>query len=196
VGAAVTRQLPWLALFACAPALAHAESAPAPHLTAGLRAGWSEQQTQLELAGQYYDSRRSELQASLAIGLEHAWFDRVSGHASVAFGPNATTGAWLWSLREDARYTLPALAWLGVSGGLGVGLAIDSHQPEHSRMELGIPLGLVLFDLLEIVYRPYLELPLGSHEQRVFGGELEHSAALAWVPLDLEIRVRAFRLGL
>jgi hypothetical protein len=63
-------------------------------------------------------------------------------------------------------------------------------------MELGVPLGLVLFDVFEIVYRPYLELPLGSHEQRVFGGELEHSASLAWVPLDFEIRVRAFGLGL
>jgi hypothetical protein len=94
------------------------------------------------------------------------------------------------------RYTQPALAWLGVSAGLGVGLSIDSSASEHTRAELGLPLGLLLFDLIELVYRPYLELPLGSHAQPVFGGELRHSAALAWVPLDLEIRVRAFRMGL
>jgi hypothetical protein len=196
VGAAVTRRLVWLAVLACAPALAQAEPAPALQLTAVLRAGSSEQQAQLDLAGRHFDARRCELQPALAVGVEQPWFGRVAGHASLALGPNPTTGAWLWSLREDARYTLPALAWLGVSGGLGVGLAIDASQPAHSRMELGIPLGVLLFDTLEIVYRPYLELPLGSHAQPVFGGELQHSASLAFVPLDVEIRVRAFRIAL
>lgn len=164
--------------------------------TISVIAGSSAHELTLRMDKEHYSHSRHELQTSLALGLEHPLPADFQGHMSVGVGTLWTTGSPLWTVREDARFSVDLLSGVRVSAGLGAGLALPSAAMEHSRFEIAVPIAVVLADTVELVYRPYLELPLGSRTTSVYGGKLESSAMLAFIPFELQLRVRTFRISL
>lgn len=181
-------------------------AAPAPREkrfvpTVAVGIGGQSERLELNLAGTRSTAARSDLRLSTMIGIAHPVASlgsgraRVDGHAAVGFGPTFIGGRYQIPLREDVTFAYEATRWLTLRGGLGVGVVVDATRSAMSYGEVGLPLGVTFWRTLELVYRPYLSVPLGSEDRTVFGGSQTRSASPELVPLELALRVRWARLG-
>lgn len=169
-----------------------------PTFTLGL--GGQQERLVVDAGGAESSERRSDLRLSAAIGLAHPVAKlseraAIDGHGSVGFGPTLHGGRYQLPLREDVSFAYAPWGWLTVRGGLGAGVVVDLSRTAMSYAELGVPVGVTLFGALELLYRPYLSLPLGSEDRAVFGGSRSLSADAALVPFDLALRFRFRALG-
>jgi hypothetical protein len=104
-------------------------------------------------------------------------------------------GRYQVPLREDVTFAFDATSFLSLRAGLGLGAVVDATRSSMSYGEVGVPVGATFFEVIELVYRPYLGVPFSSDERATFGGTREVSAALAVVPFDLTLRFRISALG-
>jgi hypothetical protein len=184
------------------PSAAEARSAAAPASkearfvpTLGVVFAAYVEELSLSLAQRSVSERRRDfLLAPLVVGLRHplvAPFNartRLDGHVALGLGAAFHSGAARVLLREDVRISYTATHWLALHAGLGVGFGIDTMQPAHSQIELAAGLSFTLFDCLELGYRPYFSLPLGSEHEAVFAGSRRLSAGTEFVPIDFVLR--------
>jgi hypothetical protein len=140
------------------------------------------------------ESRRDFQLAPLVLGLRHplaASFNartRLDGHVAAGIGAGFHSGSGRVLLREDVRLSYDAARWLALHVGLGLGFSIDTEQPARSQIELAAGLSLTLFGCLELGYRPYFSLPLGSEREETFAGSRTLSAGTEFVPIDFVLR--------
>jgi hypothetical protein len=164
--------------------------------TAQVSFGLHRERLSLALGGTDHVESRSDLRLAFGLGLAHPVRTslHVDGHASLAFGPTFADGRYPLVLREDVTF-VARWASVALRAGLGPGLTLDTSRPSMSFVEIGVPLSVTLSDTIELVYRPFLSIPLSAEERAVFGGTRRKSADLAVVPLDLTLRVRVRALG-
>ncbi|MBS2014045.1 MAG: hypothetical protein JST00_14240 [Deltaproteobacteria bacterium] len=169
--------------------------------TLALELGGLRESLDLRVPGARSEETRSDVRMTLALGLAHPVARlgdpraRIDGHASIGLGPTFQRGNYHVPIRENVTFAYDATSWLTLRGGLGLGLTIDASQSALSYAELGIPLGVTLWGAVEVSYRPYLSLPLGSEERDVFGGSRTLSAATSFQPLDIALRFRWTAIG-
>jgi hypothetical protein len=169
--------------------------------TVGAAFGSLGETLRLKLDGVERDEDRSQFRLLLlAVGLAHPVRElgpglRLDGHASLGFGPTFTTGHWHLVPREDVTVAYQATRWLTLRAGLGLGLGLDATSAARSHLEFALPLGVTFFDLLEVVYRPFVSAPLGAERRAVFGGDRELFTSTGPVLFDVQLRVRLGRLG-
>lgn len=160
--------------------------------------GQSETMT-VDVGGARTEERRSDVRFNPALGLGHRFTApkavSLDGHASVGLGPNAGAGRYQLPVREDVGVAWRAWSWLTLRGGLGAGLTLDLGRSSGSYADLALPVSATFFDVVELVYRPYLSLPVAREDRATFGGTRELSASTALVPLDFALRFRAPVLG-
>ena len=60
-------------------------------------------------------------------------------------------------------------------------------------MNLGLPMGVMFFRTIELIYRPMLSVPLGSESSPVFGGQRQLATRLAVLPFELSLRYASCR---
>jgi hypothetical protein len=163
--------------------------------TTGLMLGASAQRSTLKLERSELGVSQRELRPGLALGLVHpvpqpaACCLQLEGHASLGLGATLISGHAQLTLRDDWVLLWPVQRWLSFRAGLGLGVSVDLNDGARNQLELGVPLSVALGDL-EIVYRPGLHIPLASETRAVFGGELSRSAALAFMPFEVQLRMR------
>lgn len=169
-----------------------------PSFTLGL--GAQQERLVVDAGGTESSERRGDLRLSAAIGLAHPVAHlgermAIDGHGSVGFGPTFHGGRYQLPLREDVSFAYAPLEWLTLRGGLGAGVVVDLTRSAMSYAELAVPVGMTFFRAVELLYRPYLSLPLGGEDRAVFGGSRSLSAGTALVPFDLALRFRFRALG-
>lgn len=172
------------------PILAFAALVP----TVSVGFGHHEERLELELAGQKSTETRIDERILVAFGVAHPLAARFDGHASLGFGPTFQQGRYQLVLREDVTF-VHRWSWLAVRAGLGPGLSLDTTESTMSFAELGLPLTLTVAESVELVYRPFLSVPLAGDRRDVFAGSRTRSADLAFVPFDLTLRLRVRALG-
>jgi hypothetical protein len=180
------------------------EAAPSVVPTVGLSLGVLSERARLETFGAVHKATRSDLRASLALGLAHpVWsFGEpgaahlvLDGHSSVSLGPTLDGGRWQLPVREDVTLAWAAASWLTLRAGLGAGFVLDATRLSSSFVELAVPLSLELWGTVELVGRPALAFGVAEEERSVFGGTQAIGPGVALVPLDFTLRFRLPALG-
>lgn len=162
--------------------------------TIGASVGTTGERLALDLADQQHVETRTDTRLLSSVGVAHPLASFVDGHASLGFGPTTFTGRYQLVAREDVT-AIVRFGRLALRVGLGPGVTWDVSRPTMSFAELGVPLSLTLFDQLELVYRPYLALPLAHERRDVFAGTSSRSADLAVVWFETTLRLRLPALG-
>lgn len=180
-----------------APTAPHAKRF-VPTFTLGL--GGQQERMVVAAGGTETSERRGDLRLSASIGLAHPVAHlgarlAIDGHGSVGFGPTFHGGRYQLPLREDVALAYAPFGWLTLRGGLGAGVVVDLTRSAMSYAELAVPLGVTFFSAVELLYRPYLSLPLGAEGRAVYGGSRTLAAGTALVPFDLALRFRFRALG-
>jgi hypothetical protein len=168
--------------------------------TVGVGLGGLAETAKVDVFGAESSERRGDTRAVVSLGLSHRVVRlgaraRLDGHAQIGLGPTFFGGRYQVPLREDVTFVFDATSFLGLRAGLGLGVVVDATRASMSYGEVGVPVGATFFDAVEIVYRPYLGVPLSSDDRATFGGTRDVSAALAVVPFDLTLRFRISALG-
>lgn len=169
--------------------------------TLGLELGGLGESLALRVPGAATDETRSDVRTTIALGLAHPVVRlgdprvRIDGHASIGLGPTFQRGNYHVPIRENVTLAYDVASWLTLRGGLGLGVVIDASQSALSYGEIGLPMGVTLWSTVEIVYRPYVSLALGSEDRVVFGGSRALSAATSFQPLDIALRFRWTAIG-
>lgn len=167
--------------------------------TAALVASGQSETMAVEVGGAHTEERRSDLRVGPAVGLAHRLGPpgalSLDGHASLGLAPALGGGRYLVPIREDVGVAWRTRGWLALRGGLGAGLAVDLGKGATSYAELALPVSVTLVEVVEIVYRPYLSLPIASEERATFGGSRSLSASVGVVPIDFALRFRVRALG-
>ena len=162
--------------------------------------GFDERQ-QLRVDGSDTNSVRGQLRALVFVGLAHpigtassatVWFDE---HTALGVGPTFDTGHWQVLLREDVTVAWAGTRWLTLRAGLGAGFTLDATGPRRSFADVGVPVSATLFQVVELVYRPMLTIPVSGETTTVLGGTSTLAASLAIVPFDVQLRFRIPPLG-
>jgi hypothetical protein len=168
--------------------------------TVGVGLGGLAETAKVDVFGAESSERRGDTRAVVSLGLSHRVVRlgaraRLDGHAQIGLGPTFFGGRYQVPLREDVTFVFDATSFLVLRAGLGLGVVVDATRASMSYGEVGVPVGATFFDAVEIVYRPYLGVPLSSDDRATFGGTRDVSAALAVVPFDLTLRFRISALG-
>jgi hypothetical protein len=168
--------------------------------TIGVSMGAFDEQVKVVVDGAQTNSTRGQLRLLLFVGLAHpvageselVWLD---GHASLGAGPTFETGHWHAVAREDVSLAVAVASWMTVRVGLGVGFTFDTTATARSDVELAVPVGVTLFKVVEVAYRPMLVLPVGREQTAVLGGTRTLSTRLAVLPFEVALRFRIGALG-
>lgn len=168
--------------------------------TVGVGLGLLTETAKVDVLGTESSERRGDTRAVVSLGLAHRVVRlgarvRLDGHAQIGLGPTFFGGRYQVPLREDVTFAFDATSFLVLRAGLGLGAVVDATRSSMSYGEVGVPVGATFFEVIELVYRPYLGVPFSSDERATFGGTREVSAALAVVPFDLTLRFRISALG-
>lgn len=139
----------------------------------------------------------SRVTLGLQYGLPDSWLDagRLRATTSIGIGLVFALGQWPLHVRQEAVYVRPVTGWLSLAAGLGVGSQINVSRLRRSYLEVGLPVGVVVADLVELTYYPMLTIGTAAEKRPVFGGTRSHSVHTGVAPLNLIARVRFNRLG-
>jgi hypothetical protein len=162
------------------------------------------ERSRIDAGGERFEETRSDLRATLAVGLAHPVLTlgtyraarvRIDGHASLGVGPTFGDGRYQVPLREDVTLAWGAASWLTLRVGLGAGVVVDATRTAFSYAEFGAPLSFTFGPAVEVVWRPALAVGLGEEERAVFGGTQSWSSGVAFVPFDFALRFRIGAIG-
>jgi hypothetical protein len=139
----------------------------------------------------------SRVTVGLQYGLPDSWpgAGRLRATTSIGIGLVYALGQWPLHFRQEAVYVRPVTGWLSLAAGLGVGSQINVSRLRRSYLEVGLPVGVVVADLVELTYYPMLTIGIAAEKRPVFGGTRSHSVHTGVAPLNFIARVRFNRLG-